>query len=468
MASLKSIRCKYCSAPMHFYHESRQIETITCEYCNQTHSVKENFKTLYRYQKSMNGVRRILLGTVGKIKNIEFTIIGYVIYTNGKAESLNGLNSSEWWIEYQLYSKTHGYAYLTYEDGSYYFYHRVYDLPKPLMNHAKELDTIYFRDNSFTVEESYNAYAYFVAGTLTWKAKVADSSYCVDAKSSSGWFSRTNNILSYERSKTEEEYFLGEPIESLDESFLNGITTLKQQKKSTKGTNRVKKESMSRDSKRQYLLSLISLIAFLVSFVALILLFQTEEYKIFQQDFKTTKKESNATFELNNLNVKHTIQLKANILLGEKVHKELTIREANSSYNTLEKDIDMSSKNPTKTISFEPSIWGKKYLLTLKDKNSTANTTLKLTMTQPLLKRYFVVLLIVSIIGIFLGYLLKDGKEAWITLLIATILVYIVAMYPSSFLFLGLVMIGYFASKLGENGLVGAFFFYVLIINILL
>ena len=366
---------------MQFYHESRQIETITCEYCNQVHAVKDNFKTLYRYQKSMSSVRRIPLGTVGKIKEIEFTVIGYLVYTEGKVKSLKKLDSDEWWIEYQLYSKTHGYAFLTYEDERYYFYHRVYDLSQPLINKAKELETVRFRNDFFKVEEPYSAYVYFVAGTLTWRAKVGERSYCVDAKSASGWFSEAEHTLSYERSKTEEEYFLGEPIEELDEAFRDGAIRVREQKK--------------------YALSLFSLITFLVSFIALILLSQMKEYKVFQQDFTTMQRESNATFELNNLNVKHTLQLKANISFGEKVHEKLSIREASSSYNSLEKDINMSAENSSVTIPFEPSLWDKKYLLTVKEKNSTANTTLKLTMTQPLLMRYFVVLLIISMIGIF-------------------------------------------------------------------
>ena len=431
---------------MHFYQESRQIETITCEYCNQVHSVKDNFKTLYRYQKSMNSVRRIPLGTVGKIKDIEFTVIGYVVYTEEKVESLEELDSNEWWIEYQLYSKTHGYAYLTYEDESYYFYHRVYDLPQPLMNHAKEFNTVHFRDKSFKVAEPYSAYAYFIAGTLTWKAKVGDSSYCVDAKSSSGWFSKSSQTLSYERSKIEEEYFLGEPIEYLDKVFRDGVTIVK----------------------KQYGLFLFSFIAFLVAFIALIVLSQMKEYKIFHKDFKTTSIESSERFHLNNPNVKHKVKLKAEVPFGEKVHESLTIKEAHSSSNTLKKDINMSYRLSTVTIPFEPSVRGvTKYQLTLKDQNSTADTTLKLTITQPLLQRYFVVLLIVSMIGMFLSYILKDEKEAWLTLWVTTIFVYIVAIFPISFIFLGLLMIVYFAYRLGVVGFVSSLLFYIIMLNIL-
>ncbi len=479
---------------MHFYQESRQIETITCEYCNQVHSVKDNFKTLYRYQKSMNNVQRIPLGTVGKIKDIEFTVIGYVVYTEEKVESLKELDSDEWWIEYQLYSKTHGYAFLSYEEESYYFYHRVYDLSQPLMDNVQEFDTVRFRDKFFKVEEPYYAYAYFVAGTLTWKAKVGDSTYCVDAESGSGWFSDADYTLSYERSKTEDEYYLGEPVEYLDEPFRDGATTVTQRKeskvqkkvarpqkkrkkkrkkrrqiKSVRRKNRVQTRhiSSSKSSKEENRLFLFSFIAFLVAFIAIVVISQMKEYTVFQKDFNSTKTENSARFHLNNPNVKHEIKLKAEVLFGEKVQEEVSVKEAHSSYNTLKKDINMSYKTSIVTIPFEPSARGEKYQLTLKDQNSTADTTLKFTVIQPLLRRYFVVLLIVSMIGIFLSYLLKDEKEAWLTLWVTTLFVYIIAIFPVSFAFLGFFMIGYLAFRLGVMGFISALFFYILILNIL-
>ena len=479
---------------MHFYQESRQIETITCEYCNQVHAVKDNFETLYRYQKSMNNVRRIPLGTVGKIKEIEFTIIGYIVYTEEKVENLEGLDSDEWWIEYQLYSKTHGYAFLSYEEESFFFYHRVYDLSQPLMDNVQEFDTVRFRDKFFKVEEPYYAYAYFVAGTLTWKAKVGDSTYCVDAESGSGWFSEADYTLSYERSKSEDEYYLGEPIEYLDEAFRDGATTVTQRKaskvqqkvarpkkkrkkkrkktrqiKSVRRKNRVQTRhiSSSKSSKEEDRLFLFSFIAFLIAFIAIVVISQMKESKVFEQNFKSTKTESSARFHLNNPNVKHKIQLNAEVPFGEKVHESLSIKETHSSYNTLKKDINMSFRRSRIMVPFEPSVRGEKYQLTLKDQNSTADTTLKFTVLQPLLRRYFVVLLIVSMIGMFLSYLLKDEKEAWLTLWITTIFVYIIAILPSSFFVLGFGMIWYLASRFGLKGFFASSFSYIIILNLL-
>ena len=477
---------------MHFYQESRQIESITCEYCNQVHSVKDNFKTLYRYQKSMYNIQRIPLGTVGKIKDVEFTVIGYVVYTDAKVESLNELDSDEWWIEYQLYSKTHGYAFLSYEEESYYFYHRVYDLSQPLMDNVQEFDSVRFRDKFFKVEEPYYAYAYFVAGTLTWKAKVGDSTYCVDAESGSGWFSDADYTLSYERSKTEDEYYLGEPIEYLDEAFRDGATTVTQRKeskvqkkvarpkkkkkrkkrrqiKSVRRRNRVQTRHVSsvQNSKTKHSLLLFSLITFLVALIALMVLSQMKEYTVFQQDFKTTATQSSARFHLNNSNVKHEIKLKVEVPFGKKVHEEISVKETHSSYNTLKKDINMSYKTSIVTIPFEPSVRGEQYHLTLKDQNSTADTTLKLTIVQPLLSRYFTILLIISMVGVFLSSLLKDEKEAWLTLWLTTIYIYIIAIFPFSFFVLGFGMIWYLASRFGLKGFFASLFSYIIILNIL-
>jgi len=302
MSKAHAIQCKSCHASLVFEVESRQLESLTCEYCGQVHDVQKNFRTLHHFKNSLREIRRIALGTEGKINGIAFMVIGYVVYTEVFTKDLSDLDEDEYWIEYQLYSKTHGYAFLSCEENEYFFYRKVRDLPTPLLTETHEEDEVYYRGLTFTLDEPYDAYVYAVAGSLTWTAKIGNKSNCIDAEHSSGFFSSTEYFLAYEKSSTEEEYYLGEPIYDLDYEFKSAVSSVKQQKeepiqnvttikrestrkkrhkkkviKSIRRKNRANKayrERTVKRGKRKSLFSLfqVSLLSFFISIIALAVL----------------------------------------------------------------------------------------------------------------------------------------------------------------------------------------------------
>jgi len=265
MAEVKSIKCKSCHAPLNPLLKSRVLSIITCDYCGQQHDIKKDFKKLHHFKNKFHQYSSIALGTKGKIKGIEFTIVGYVVYADRNAKDLD---EDEFWIEYQIYSKTHGFAFLSYEEGEYSFYHRVREISSPPLSifDTKKRDMVEFREEQFKVSELYSAYIVAVVGSLTWYAKVGEKSNCIDAKV----VSNPNILLSYERSQKEEEYYLGEPIQ-LGRDFLDHMQEIEEKDREPDDSSEdsvdsyFSKTSNSSDEEgSSYLFPIILLVIFIV------------------------------------------------------------------------------------------------------------------------------------------------------------------------------------------------------------
>ena len=167
---------------------------------------KHVFKILKKFSGKTEKIYAPLkLGMSGQLKGAQFVIIGVIEFqTVGEFDS---------WYEFLMYSPTHGYAWLEYDNGHFIFSHRVRELPDREIRQITKYQFI-FRHNKYKVYDFYKAKIKYVAGELTWVAKVGDQVKLIESIS-------PPYIYSQEITASEAEYTLGEylPPEMVYQAF---------------------------------------------------------------------------------------------------------------------------------------------------------------------------------------------------------------------------------------------------------
>ena len=197
-SSLKAIKCTNCAAPLKLLGGGR-ITTITCEYCNSLLDMNDEYKVLVQFKDKYRPIVPFTLGMQGKIKDIEWTIIGWIVYRTQDKEE---------WSEFFLYSPLYGYAWLIYEEGELFFSKRVRDFKLREWIEKKKSKTIFYqRGHYLAKEESYSAKIHFVQGELSFIAKAGDRVQYWD------YVGIRRKSLSIEKIDNEIEVYLNEKLD---------------------------------------------------------------------------------------------------------------------------------------------------------------------------------------------------------------------------------------------------------------
>ncbi|MCB1969313.1 MAG: DUF4178 domain-containing protein [Geminicoccaceae bacterium] len=197
--TLRSIQCTSCAAPLPL-KGGHQVRSLVCSYCGAVMDAHADFAILAQYRNLERPSSPFGIGMEGQIKGVPFAIIGTVAYRS----------RDEWgvydWVSYQIFSPTHGYAWLTWNDAHVIFSRRVRDLPDPpVLSDFHRKGTVTFRDRIYRQYERYEANITFVEGELTWLAHLGDTTSIVEAIS-------PPFVFEYEQSGSELEYTLSEYI----------------------------------------------------------------------------------------------------------------------------------------------------------------------------------------------------------------------------------------------------------------
>ena len=161
-----AIKCTNCAAPLDILGGGR-VQTITCAYCHSTLDLNDNYKVLAKFDDVRRPLGPFEIGMRGNIKGVEWTIIGWVTYKTAEFPS-------EEWNEFFLYSPTHGYAWLVYEEGKLSFSKRVRDFDLLSWKEKKPRTVFYHKGHYVRQESSYLTYVQYVEGELSWVAKFGD------------------------------------------------------------------------------------------------------------------------------------------------------------------------------------------------------------------------------------------------------------------------------------------------------
>lgn len=197
---IAAINCTSCGGSLALYGGHR-VRTLTCGYCGSVMDAHADYRVLEQFKNLQRPNSPLKIGMELTIKGVSQTVIGVIEY----AMREEGITYS--WISHQLYSPTHGYSWLTLEDGHFVFSYRVRDLPQPLKaTYLAPKTSIRAMGRTFLKYESVNAHIRYVEGELTWVAKIGDTVAETEAVD-------PPYIFSYESTQSEIEYSLGEYLD---------------------------------------------------------------------------------------------------------------------------------------------------------------------------------------------------------------------------------------------------------------
>ena len=192
---LESINCKHCGAPLSLRGGYR-VKSLVCGYCGSVLHAEDGYEQIRGFIKAPRPHSPLKLGMSGKLKGVQHTVIGIVQYRTAGGHA---------WIAAQLFSPTHGYAWLEYERGHFVFSRRVRELPEKAP--VKSTKAVFrARGRNFKVYDFYTAKTAFVEGELTFIAKQGDSVEIIEGMDPPFMYYR-------EKTANEIEYSLGEYLQ---------------------------------------------------------------------------------------------------------------------------------------------------------------------------------------------------------------------------------------------------------------
>jgi hypothetical protein len=166
MSQHYAIKCTNCAAPLDILGGGR-VNTVTCSYCHSILDMNDHYKVLAKFNDTKRPQGPFQIGMRGNIKGVEWTIIGWIAYRTAEFPA-------EEWSEFFLYSPTHGYAWLVYENSKVYFSKRVRDFDLLAWQEKKPKTLFYHKGHYLQKEASYLTYIDYVEGELNWVAKFGD------------------------------------------------------------------------------------------------------------------------------------------------------------------------------------------------------------------------------------------------------------------------------------------------------
>lgn len=175
--SVYSLQCKNCGAPLEVHGGGHRVQMLACPYCGSQHDPAQAYAMFAQFSNAYRPETLLQIGMVGKIRDVEFTVIGIVVSTSDIGAQAPYLpHSDEYWAEFLLYSPTHGYLWIGEEQRHFILTRRSRELPKLSMTSLPTAATFGFGDRKYKFYEKYQAKITYVAGELTWVAKAGDRS----------------------------------------------------------------------------------------------------------------------------------------------------------------------------------------------------------------------------------------------------------------------------------------------------
>jgi hypothetical protein len=399
---ISSIKCSSCGAPLDILGGGR-VTTITCSYCHSVIDLENEHAVLSKFTKVKRPLAPFSIGMRGNIKGVEWTIIGWVTYRTVEFPS-------EEWNEFFLYSPTHGYAWLVYEEGdniSLCLRVRDFDL---LAWQEKKPRMLFYKKGHFVLdEESYAIYIDYVEGELNWVAKFGDRITCWD------YNGVNRQSLTIEKSINELEVYYTQPLKTKDiyHAFsLEYSNKSRTQKGATFTQNEEENETTSTLQKWFLLLPLLIALFMIAS------LFYHKE--IYNTNYHSLTHEAN--FTISSGAFLSAITLKASDL--NSANHQITISQEGKRIFYLDKArvfFDTSHNrsswrpNAISTTSYIKLPKGT-YTLHASKANATSSTSIKIEQ-QVIRNSYFLPLFIILLLVVILPYMMHHNKSFKIALI---------------------------------------------------
>jgi len=176
--NITQISCKTCNANLRILGNIYRSKMLSCQYCGTVMDSQHAFKALYAFTHIQQPSTSLRIGMQGCIRKVNFEITGYIAYKSREAK----------WLDFQLYSPTHGYAQLISKEGKYLFLRRTHYLPDTHLWMLKKGDQLTAQHITFQITAFYFAEVYYAAGNLTHVVKQGKRNKQCFAKQGKQWF----------------------------------------------------------------------------------------------------------------------------------------------------------------------------------------------------------------------------------------------------------------------------------------
>lgn len=196
-AHLSSINCTQCGAGLSVLGGGRVLAQV-CGYCGAVLDAQDAYKVLTSIGKRDHPASPVRIGMSLKIERVEFTVIG----TLGVVERHGHQRWS--WAEHQLYSPTHGYGWLSVEDGHVLFTRKLRETPEPswittaTVERAETRPRARLRGRAYRYYESGVTEIDFMEGEFNWVPQLGERSEYVSLLG-------PDAMLTYTRTPSERE-----------------------------------------------------------------------------------------------------------------------------------------------------------------------------------------------------------------------------------------------------------------------
>ena len=395
MNRVYSLKCPNCAGALNLLGGGR-VQTTTCPYCKSVIDLNDNYKVLYNFKNSVVPQVPFKLGMSGKVEDVEWTIIGWIVYSGEYA-------IDDMWSEFLLFSPFYGYGWLIYEKGEISFSKRVRDFNLQRWN--RDSETAFYQKGHYLLKnEPYNASVYFVQGELTWVAKKNDKTRYWDYKKS------INDSLNIEQSKKELEVYHTKRLNA--QEVYNSFGVEKKQQVIKKRTVSEKIEEELEEGKP---LSLYGIMAIGVTLLMLLLLSLITNRTILNKEIHTTETYPftvEHTSFLNQITIKSTSHSILNNYQFsiEKTNKEIFKINKNRVYFTKHKLGETWSSNAIGAKVYLRLERGE-YILKVK-KISKANnfTPVTIKIEESVIRNSYFLPLFIFVALFFLYFIVKQQK----------------------------------------------------------
>ncbi|OIQ43840.1 MAG: hypothetical protein BM558_10230 [Roseobacter sp. MedPE-SW] len=188
---LKTINCTACGAGLDILGGGR-VTTHICGYCGTALDALDSYKALVKFNILDRPETPIQIGAAGQIYGVTYTVIGLL-------EHEEVWRGRSWkWVDHQIFSPTHGYAWLTLEDGHLTFsrrYRKPVDwLSKTIVNRADTRPQVRAGQEVFKYYDTSTSSVTYAEGEFTWAPRKGVKTTTITAMSDRAMlgFSTTN------------------------------------------------------------------------------------------------------------------------------------------------------------------------------------------------------------------------------------------------------------------------------------
>lgn len=202
MSGATAINCTQCGAGLDVLGGGR-VRAHVCGYCGAELDAQDNYKVLRQFRDMPRPESPFELGMEGEIHGVRMIVIG----TIGRTETYAGRS---WrWVDHQLYSPTHGYAWLSWENGNVTFTRKTRKVPQPAFISESTIENSESRPTAWLDGRVYRYYASgksrisFVEGEFNWIPELDDQTGYVSLLAK-------DQMLNIAEGKLEREYELTE------------------------------------------------------------------------------------------------------------------------------------------------------------------------------------------------------------------------------------------------------------------